>query len=235
MSQAPPDPGQEAPVVQEPEESTATDPWTERRHALVDRYLAGRDIRDPAVIRAMKTVPRHRFVPEELQEMAYLDQALPIGHDQTISQPYVVAFMTQALELKPEHRVLEIGTGSGYQAAVLAEIAAEVYSIEIVEPLGKQAAKLLADLGYENIRTRIGDGYAGWPEAAPFDAVIVTAAPDHVPQPLIDQLGVGGRMIIPVGTFRQELRLLEKTEDGLRERRVLPVRFVPMTGEAQER
>jgi len=202
------------------------------RKAMVDRQLARRDIVDKRVLKAMRKVPRHLFVPEAERRHAYEDRPLGIGHRQTISQPYVVAFMTQALGLKGGERVLEIGTGSGYQAAVLAEIAGEVLTIEIVEPLAAGARRLLGSLGYKNVQVRAGDGYRGWPEKAPFDAVIVTAAPDHVPQPLIDQLKLGGRMIIPVGEGIQELKLLERTKDGLVTRDVLPVRFVPMTGEA---
>jgi len=192
-------------------------------------------IRDPEVLAAMGEVRRHLFVPEWVRASAYEDHPLPIGHDQTISQPFVVAFMTEALRLKPTDEVLEIGTGSGYQAAVLAKIAKQVYTIEIVEPLGRQAAKVLDELGYRNVEVRIGDGYRGWPEHAPFDAIILTAAPDRVPEPLVEQLAVGGRLLAPVGSGYQELVLLEKTEEGVVRRSLLPVRFVPMTGEAQRR
>jgi protein-L-isoaspartate(D-aspartate) O-methyltransferase len=202
------------------------------RQALV-RSLAERGIDDARVLAALGRVPRERFVPAELTEQAYADRPLPIGHQQTISQPFVVAFMTEALELGGDERVLEIGTGSGYQAAVLAECAREVYSIEIVAPLAERAAALLAQLGYE-IHLRTGDGYAGWPEAAPFDAILVTAAPEHVPAPLVEQLALGGRLVLPLGGEEQELVLIERTSEGLRERRLLPVRFVPMTGRAQE-
>ena len=205
------------------------------RMFMVERQLSARDITDPRVLEVMRRVPRHRFVPEDIRPRAYDDRPLPIGYEQTISQPYVVAFMTQALRLDPDARVLEIGTGSGYQTAVLAELAGRVYSIEIVPPLAERAAATLAELGYDNVRIRQGDGYAGWPEAAPFDAIMVTAAPDHVPQPLVDQLAVGGRMIIPVGEYRQTLTVLTRTEDGVTEDAVLPVLFVPMTGEAQRR
>jgi len=207
-----------------------------RREQMVRQQLAAPDrgITHPGVLQAMARVPRHEFVPESLRPLAYDDQPLPIGHDQTISQPYIVAFMTAALNPRPGERILEIGTGSGYQAAILAELKAKVFTIEIVEPLARQAATLLARLGYSNVHTRQGDGYAGWPEEAPFDAIIVTCAPANVPQPLIDQLKPGGRMIIPVGpASQQELVLLEKAGTGLRRTAVLPVRFVPMTGRAQ--
>ncbi len=183
----------------------------------------------------MRRIPRHRFVPESLSAHAYDDRPLPIGHDQTISQPYIVAFMTEALELGGDEKVLEIGTGSGYQAAILGQVARQVFTIEIVDPLAKSAGKLLAEMGYENIHVRSGDGYRGWPEQAPFDAIMVTAAPDHVPKPLVDQLRVGGRMILPVGDFSQELMLIRKTKNGIIKRSVLGVRFVPMTGEARKR
>jgi protein-L-isoaspartate(D-aspartate) O-methyltransferase len=202
---------------------------------MVDRQLAGRDISDRRVLAALGKVPRHRFVPAHLLSQAYADYPLPIGHEQTISQPYVVAFMSQALRLEGDERVLEIGTGSGYQAAVLGELAREVYTIEIVEPLAQRATSLLAELGYDNVHVRAGDGYRGWPEHAPFDAIMVTAAPDHVPQPLVDQLAPGGRMIIPVGAISQDLVLIERTARGVTRRQVLPVRFVPMTGEAERR
>ncbi len=205
------------------------------RQQMVREQLRGRDIRHQGVLAAMGRVPRHRFVPASLKWRAYHDRPLPIGHEQTISQPYIVAFMTQALKLDGDERVLEIGTGSGYQAAVLGELAREVFTIEIVEPLASRAQKLLAEMGYENVHVRSGDGYRGWPEEAPFDAIMVTAAPDHVPQPLIDQLRVGGRMILPVGGFFQELVLIQKTAKGVIRRSVLPVRFVPMTGEARKR
>lgn len=190
-----------------------------------------RAVRDPRVLEAMRQVPRHAFVPAALQAEAYADRPLPIGYGQTISQPYVVAFMTEQLALQPGECVLEIGTGSGYQAAVLAELAREVRSIEIVPELAERASRDLARLGYTNVFVRAGDGYQGWPEAAPFDAIIVTCAPDHVPQPLLDQLREGGRMIIPVGDQgSQSLHVLRKTGGRVEERAVLPVRFVPMTG-----
>jgi protein-L-isoaspartate(D-aspartate) O-methyltransferase len=203
---------------------------TAARTRMVDEQLAARDIRNPRVLDAMKRVPRHEFVPEPLRDRAYIDSPLPIGHDQTISQPYIVAYMTEGLELEPSHRVLEIGTGSGYQAAVLGELAKEVYTIEIVEPLADRARATLKQLGYTNVHVRTGNGYLGWPEQAPFDRVMVTAAPDQIPSPLIDQLKVGGLMAIPVGVGDQELRILRRTEKGLETLRTLPVRFVPMTG-----
>ena len=203
------------------------------RMQLVDDLA--REIRDTRVLEALRKVPRERFVPEAERARAYEDSALPIGLDQTISQPFVVAFMSEALRLEGGEKVLEIGTGSGYQAAVLAELADEVYSIEILEPLARRAEAVLSELGCDNVHVRVGDGYRGWPEEAPFDAIMLTAAPDHVPQPLVEQLAVGGRMVLPVGAVDQELRLIERTPAGLIERRLLPVRFVPMTGEAQRR
>jgi len=201
---------------------------------MVATQIVARGIGDSLVIRAMKTVPRDKFVPEALRMLAYSDSPLPIGEDQTISQPYIVAFMTEALKLAPHDRVLEVGTGSGYQAAVLAEIVDSVFTIEIIENLGKSAESRLKALGYRNISVRIGDGYQGWREEALFDAIIVTAAPDHIPQPLIDQLKVGGRLVIPVGSAFQELVRITKTPEGLSREDLLPVRFVPMTGEAEK-
>ncbi|WP_238346166.1 protein-L-isoaspartate(D-aspartate) O-methyltransferase [Luteimonas saliphila] len=208
------------------------------RSEMVEQQLATRDIDDPRVLEAMRAVPRHRFVPQALAADAYRDQPLPIGHDQTISQPYIVALMTQLARISPGDRVLEVGTGSGYQAAVLAELDAKVYSIEIVAPLARQAQRVLEELGYRNVVVMAGDGYAGWPEHAPFDAIVVTAAPERIPQPLLDQLRPGGRLVIPVGPLQsmQELRVVEKQADGsLHSRSVIPVRFVPLTGEAAER
>lgn len=197
---------------------------------MVREQIAARGITDGRVLAAMARVPRHEFVPLGRRSVAYEDGPLPIGHGQTISQPYIVAFMTAALDPKPGDRVLEIGTGSGYQAAVLSGLVAEVYSIEIVEPLAQRAEADLKRLGYGNVKVRAGDGYRGWPEAAPFDAIIVTCAPEHVPQALVDQLKVGGRMMVPVGPTdgAQELYLLRKRPGGLETRAVLPVRFVPM-------
>ncbi|HJR61143.1 MAG TPA: protein-L-isoaspartate(D-aspartate) O-methyltransferase [Vicinamibacterales bacterium] len=204
--------------------------WTTDRHRMVAEQLRARDIRDERVLRAMERVPRHQFVPENVRGGAYADMPLPIGHDQTISQPYIVGFMTEALDVQPDHHVLEIGTGSGYQAAVLAELARDVYTIEIVEPLARTARERLASLGYKNVHVRAGNGYAGWPEQAPFDRIIVTAAPDEVPPALIQQLKIGGLMAIPIGTAVQELRILRRTPEGMQTLKTLPVRFVPMTG-----
>ena len=202
------------------------------RLEMVARNIETEGIRDPAVLQAMRAVPRHLFVPPELKPWAYVDQPLPIGYGQTISQPYVVAYMTELLGLRGGERVLEIGTGSGYQSAVLAEIAGEVMTIEIVATLARTARRALDQLGYRNIRFRIGDGYDGWPERAPFDAIIVTAAPTGIPEPLTDQLKVGGRLIAPVGLGVQELILQRKTATGVSRDHMLPVRFVPMTGRA---
>lgn len=195
-----------------------------------------RGVKDEATLRAMETVPRHLFVSESQREYAYHDYPLPIGYGQTISQPYIVAAMTELLSLKPGDKVLEVGTGSGYQAAVLAELVDEVYSIEILKPLGEEAAERLKRLGYENIRVKIGDGYLGWPEHAPFDAIIVTCAPENVPEPLVEQLAEGGRMCIPVGEDHdQNLYLMTKQADGrLRTERVFPVRFVPLVRETPD-
>ena len=200
---------------------------------MVERQIRARDISAPAVLDALTAVPRHRFVPEALAPRAYDDTPLPIGYDQTISQPYVVAFMTEAAALTPDAKVLDIGTGSGYQAAVLAEIVSRVYSIEIVPELADRSRRLLADLGYGNVEVRTGDGYRGWPDEAPFDAIVVAAAPDHVPPALVEQLAVGARLVIPVGRFTQEILIVTKTAEGSTTEAVLPVRFVPMTGEAQ--
>jgi protein-L-isoaspartate(D-aspartate) O-methyltransferase len=213
-----------------------TSDFTAERQRMVQQQLKGRDIKDERVLTAMAKVPREEFVPPDSRGASYADGPLPIGYGQTISQPYIVAFMTEELRLKPSDRVLEIGTGSGYQTAILAELVADVYTIEIVEPLAKNAEATLQRLGYKDMHVKAGDGYKGWPEAAPFDAIIVTCAPDRVPQPLTDQLKDGGRMIIPVGErFAQELYLLEKKNGRLKESAVLPVRFVPMTREAEQK
>jgi protein-L-isoaspartate(D-aspartate) O-methyltransferase len=222
--------------VHETDERFSGDSYDISRHAernrMVDEQLIAGGIRDPSVIEAMRRVPRHRFVPDRYAMDAYADGALPIGYGQTISQPIVVAAMTEALELTGTEKVLEIGTGSGYQAAILAELVRKVHTIEIVEPLARQAAAILAELGYENVVTRTGDGYNGWPEEAPFDAIIVTAAPEHVPPPLLDQLAVGGRMILPVGeTFSQNLTLYRRTPTGYVRSTLDPVRFVPLIHE----
>jgi len=206
--------------------------FAEPRRQMVERQLRDRGIRDPRVLGAMRRVPRHRFVPPEAVPWAYDDRPLPIGLEQTISQPYIVAYMTEMAEISPRDTVLEIGTGSGYQAAVLAEVAAAVYSVEIVPDLAARARATLADLGYDNVHLRTGDGYQGWAEHAPYDAIVVTAAPDHVPPALVEQLAPGGRLVIPVGTADQELLVISKDARGVTERRTIPVRFVPMTGGA---
>lgn len=209
--------------------------YTALREQMVQRQIIARGVKDQQVIRAMRLVPRHRFVPEKEIQDAYLDEPLPIGENQTISQPYIVAFMTEQLHVKAGYRVLEIGTGSGYQAAVLAQIVDSVFTMEIIPELAQRARKVLDELGYHNVQVRLGDGYRGWPEKAPFDAIIVTAAPNKIPPPLLEQLKVGGRMVLPVGEFVQELVVVDKTESGLTMENVLPVRFVPMTGEIEKK
>ena len=218
------------------------DPWASARRHMVEHQLADRGVADPAVLAAMLTVPRQDFVPGDVVDLAYGDHPLPIGHDQTISQPYIVALMTEALRLQPDDRVLEVGTGSGYQAAVLAEIVAEVFTIEIVRPLAERSRALLQELGYANVHVRCGDGYGGWPDAAPFDKIIVTAAPDRVPQPLLDQLAPGGRLVIPEGSGTQQLVLYRRRPDNgpdgrpiIDRRPLIAVRFVPMTGKASDK
>jgi protein-L-isoaspartate(D-aspartate) O-methyltransferase len=198
------------------------------RNRMVDQYIIPRGITDYGLIAAMRHVPRHRFVPGAYSLFAYVDGPLPIGHGQTISQPSLVAEMTAHLQLRKTDKVLEVGTGSGYQAAILAELADKVFTVEIVEPLARRAEQTLADLGYRNVQVRAGDGYEGWPEEAPFDAIIVTAAPDHVPQPLLDQLAIGGRLILPVGTYSQMLELHRRTETGYERKTLMSVRFVPL-------
>jgi protein-L-isoaspartate(D-aspartate) O-methyltransferase len=204
------------------------------RERMVEIQIERRGIHDPLVLDAMRSVPRHQFVPSGLTRNAYTDQPLPIGYNQTISQPYIVAYMTETLSLKHSDRVLEIGTGSGYQAAVLAEIADSVFTIEIVEPLMKQAQNTLQKLGFDNVVCKAGDGYQGWAAKSPFDAIIITAAPPHIPQPLLQQLKEGGRMVLPVGEWYQELVLITKKNNKISKKKLLPVRFVPMTGEIQE-
>jgi protein-L-isoaspartate(D-aspartate) O-methyltransferase len=204
------------------------------RERMVASQIAARGVRDAKALAALRKVPRHLFVPSPLIGQAYDDHPLPIGEGQTISQPYIVAFMTEALGLESGDKVLEIGTGSGYQAAVLAEIAAQVFTIEIVAPLAEQARERLARLGYASVSVRAGDGYAGWPEQAPFDAIMITAAAPRIPEPLKQQLGDGGRMILPVGDDYQELVLVTRRGSGFEEKRILPVRFVPMTGEVRK-
>jgi len=211
------------------------DPFEIERSSMVRNQIESRGVSQPRVLDAMRFVPRHLFVPMEFRDRAYLDAPQPIGEGQTISQPYIVALMTSLLELRGDEKVLEIGTGSGYQAAVLARLVREVYTIEILEPLSRRAQRTFQEMGLRNVHARIGDGYQGWPEAAPFDAIVVTAAPEKVPQPLLDQLKVGGRMVIPVGREFQDLQLLTKTAEGVIRKTVLPVRFVPMTGEVEKR
>jgi protein-L-isoaspartate(D-aspartate) O-methyltransferase len=208
--------------------------YAQRRWEMVETQIVSRGIRDPKLIRAMLKIPRHKFVSENLRDIAYGDNPLPIGIEQTISQPYIVALMTELLKLNSGQKVLEVGTGSGYQAAIIAEMGCEVYTIEIMGSLSEKAQEVLKSLGYKNIHYKIGDGYRGWPQFAPFDAIIVTAAPDHMPQPLIEQLKADGRMVIPVGVQYQELLLIKKTDKGTDTKTVTPVRFVPMTGEAQK-
>lgn len=234
-SESPPDAAKDSRTPEGEEIRLSAESFTALREAMVNRQIASRGIEAPATLSAMSTVPRHEFVPRQVRHAAYGDSPLPIGLGQTISQPYIVAFMTEALMLAPGDKVLEVGTGSGYQAAVLAEIADEVFSIEILCELEERARRDLDRLGYTTVKTKCGDGYQGWPEHAPFDAIIVTAAPDHVPQPLLDQLKVGGRMVLPVGSRYQELTRLTKTSDGVESERLLAVRFVPMTGEAEKR
>lgn len=198
---------------------------------MLETQIRARGIKDDVVLNAMRKVDRHKFVPEEIRHQAYSDRPLPIGEGQTISQPYIVALMTDLLELKSGDKVLEVGTGSGYQAAILAELVGYVYTIEIIEPLALSAGRLLKELGYGNVEVKIGDGYIGWEECAPFDAIIVTAAPPHIPQPLLDQLKEGGRLVIPVGDYYQELRKITKVKGQIKSKNVSPVVFVPMTGE----
>ena len=205
------------------------DQYRQAREAMVREQIINRGVHHAAVLQAMRTVPRHRFVPRGQRRHAYADRPLPIGNGQTISQPYIVALMTAVLAPGPQKRVLEVGTGSGYQAAVLAELCRDIYSIEIIPELGQRAEKTLAELGYGNIHVRIGDGYQGWPEAAPFDAIIVTCSPTHIPRPLEEQLAEGGLMVIPVGERgAQELVLLKKINGRIRQENIIPVRFVPM-------
>jgi protein-L-isoaspartate(D-aspartate) O-methyltransferase len=204
------------------------------RALMVSSQIRARGIENGAVLDAMRRVPRHRFVPPALAGQAYDDTPLPIGHNQTISQPYIVAYMSDILRVSPDHKVLEIGTGSGYQAAILAELAREVYTIEIVGALAESARAVLADLGYQHVQVRYGDGYEGWPEHAPFDRILLTAAPREVPQPLIDQLAEGGRLVAPVGSWAQEIVILTKKDGRITRERTIPVRFVPLTRTPRE-
>ena len=214
----------------------STSAFATERQKMVQEQLQPRGIKDQRVLAAMGKVPREEFVAENLRDKSYSDSALPIGQNQTISQPFIVAFMTEQLRLQPSDRVLEIGTGSGYHTAVLAELVKDVYSIEILEPMAKDASARLTRLGYSNAHVKTGDGYQGWPEVAPFDAIIVTCAPDKVPPPLTQQLKENGRMIVPVGTgMDQQLYLLEKKNGQLAQTAILPVRFVPMIGQVAEK
>ncbi|MFH0814038.1 MAG: protein-L-isoaspartate(D-aspartate) O-methyltransferase [Pseudomonadota bacterium] len=213
------------------------DPFAKERQRMVKEDLAGRDITDPKILKVMEKVPRHLFVEKKLWRHAYADHPLPIGEGQTISQPYIVALMTQALAIKPGQKVLEIGTGSGYQAAVLSELTDKVYTIEIRKGLADKAAKTLKGLGYTSIKVKYGDGYFGWEENAPFDAIIITCAANHIPPPLLNQLNIGGKLIIPLGstTYSQTLTLITKKEDGEEVTHITGVAFVPMVGETQNR
>lgn len=214
--------------------SSQNDEFTRQRHDMVRNQLQVRDISETHVLQAMRDVPRHEFVPLELVDQAYQDRPLPIGDKQTISQPYIVALMTQLAHSCRDSMALDVGTGSGYQAAVLGELCKRVHSIEIVEPLAASARDRLKRLGYENIVVRCGDGYQGWSEQAPFDLIIVAAAPDHIPKPLVEQLKPGGCLVIPIGRHHQVLRVVEKDTDGTTHLRdIVPVAFVPMTGRAQ--
>lgn len=215
------------PIKKEPGVSNQST-FDEERKNMVEFQIQKRGIKDRKVLEAMLKVPRHLFVPEQMKELAYGDEPLPIGEGQTISQPYIVAYMTEALKLTGNERVLEIGTGSGYQTAILAEIVKEVYTVEVIPELSRRAQKVLAELGYNNIKFLIGDGTRGWPEHAPYDAILVSAAPATVPRTLVDQLKINGRMIIPVGTDFQELVLVRRKKDGWEEERLIGVRFVPL-------
>lgn len=207
-----------------------------RRLAMVEQAVGGAGVEHPRVLQAMRDTPRHEFVPKRFQDLAYYDMAVPIGDRQTISSPFIVAFMTQTLDPKPKDKVLEIGTGSGYQAAVLSPLVADVYSIEIVELLGRRAASTLRRLGYRNVTTKVGDGFLGWPEHAPFDKIIVTCSPEKIPKPLVEQLREGGKMVVPVGErYQQTLYVLRKENGKLIKEALRPTLFVPMTGEAEDR
>ncbi|HZW33302.1 MAG TPA: protein-L-isoaspartate(D-aspartate) O-methyltransferase [Isosphaeraceae bacterium] len=217
-----------------PRSSSAGDRYAAARNQMVQRHLVEHGIKNPRVLEAFRTVPRHRFLPPKTHRQAYDDESIPIGEGQTITPPYDVAFMTEVLDPKPSDRVYEVGTGSGYQSAILSRLVKEVYSVEIHKTLSDRATKVHKELGYTNIHTRVGDGYEGWPEAAPFDAIIVTCAPEKIPQPLIEQLKDGGRMVIPLGTrFDQTVYLVEKQGGRLTQRALKPTLFVPMTGRAQ--
>ncbi len=214
-------------------EENANQEFEKQRRNLID-LLRSQGISSSTVLDAMLKVPRHKFVPSSQRDMAYQNRPLPIGHDQTISQPFIVGYMTEAASIAPGEKVLEIGTGSGYQAAVLAELAKDVYTIEIIPELAEGARSILRELGYKNVHVKTGNGYEGWPEHAPFDAIVVTAAPDQVPQALVNQLALNGKMVIPVGTTFQEMVIITRNESGVVERRTIPVRFVPMTGKPKQ-
>jgi len=220
--------------AQSQKQSAPQDEYRRERSEMVERQIRDRGVSDGDVLAAMRKVPRHKFVPESLIKQAYIDSPLPIGLNQTISQPFIVAYMTEAADISKKDKVLEIGTGSGYQAAILGEVAKEVYTIEIVPELAERSTRVLKELGYDNVFVKHGNGYLGWPEHAPFDAILVTAAPDEIPQALIDQLAVGGKMVIPVGTTNQEMIEITKTKKGVTKKRTMVVRFVPMTGKPSE-
>jgi protein-L-isoaspartate(D-aspartate) O-methyltransferase len=222
-------------VLAQDSAASAVDPLVAARNRMVDRHLVERGIKDPRVLEAFRTVPRHLFVPKESRRLAYEDESISIGEGQTITPTYDVAFMTEALQPKPTDRIYEVGTGSGYQAAILSRLVKDVYSVEIHEPLGQRAAKVLAELKYDNVHTRVGDGYAGWPDEAPFDAVIVTCAPEKIPAPLVEQLREGGRLLIPLGDrYNQSLFIYTKKDGKLDAgKKLKPTLFVPMTGQAQ--
>ena len=215
-------------------ETTGQYNFSAMRERMVETQIRARDLQSATVLDAMRRVPRHLFVPDDLKPFAYDDRPLPIGHDQTISQPYIVGYMTDALQLEPAHTVLEIGTGSGYQAAILADIARQVYSIEIVPDLAETAKRAIAAAGYTNVEVRTGNGYLGWREHAPFDRIIVTAAPPEIPEALVEQLAVGGVMVVPVGTANQEIVVITKTPAGIAQKRAIQVRFVPMVSRPKE-
>lgn len=214
--------------------AAAADPFARSRREMVEQQIRSRGIVQPDVLRAMEQVPRHLFAPRPLQEQAYADEALAVGAGRSIYQPYIVAMMTQLLDLDRNDKVLEVGTGSGYHAAVLSRVARQVYSIEIDAGVAQQAIRRLGELGYRNVEVRVGDGYLGWPAWAPYDAILLSAAPPHIPQPLLDQLRVGGKMVVPVGEFFQDLLVITKTADGLEKRSVIPVVLSPMRGKVRD-
>ncbi len=221
--------------AQDPKSAAGGDPYVALRNRMVERHLVERGIQDKRVLDAFRTVPRHRFVPKDSQRLSYEDESIPIGEGQTITPTYDVAFMTEVLKPKPTDVVYEVGTGSGYQASILSRLVQDVYSVEIHQPLSERATAVIQDLGYTNVHTRHGDGYLGWPEAAPFDAIIVTCAPEKIPPPLVEQLKEGGRLLIPLGDrYNQAVYLYEKRDGKLTGRKLKPTLFVPMTGRAQQ-